>query len=100
MADEHAPPPPPPGLAKWLRRGAAIGLIDVHPDDQIPGRVAYRLTARTSWKTAGPRKLAERVLVDAGRAQPDRFTVFHDEEGALWFVDETGVVSDADGDAG
>lgn len=90
------PPPPPPGLEKWLRRGVAIGLLSAHPDDQIRGRVSYRLTTKKSWRTAGPRKIAERVLVDAERAQPDRFTAFRDEEGALWFVDETGIASDLD----
>lgn len=92
---EHEPPPPPPGLAKWLRRGVAIGLIGAHPDDRVRGRVAYRVDPKPSWKTAAPRKLAERVLLDAATAQPDRFTTFRDEDGALWFVDESGAASSA-----
>ena len=87
-------PEPPPGLADWLRRGVAIGLITAHPDDRVRGRVAYRVNPKRSWKTAGPKKLAERVLRDSARVQPERFSIFEDDEGALWFVDETGAASE------
>lgn len=89
-------PEAPPGLAKWLQRGIALGLLSANPDERVRGRVAYRLAPKTSWRTAGPRKLTKRVLLDAARAQPDRFTVFRDQDNALWFVDETGIASDPD----
>jgi hypothetical protein len=70
-----------------------MGILSAHPDDRIRGRVAYRVDPKRSWKTAGPKKLAERVLRDSARVQPECFTIFEDDEGALWFVDETGIVS-------
>ena len=41
-------------------------------------------------------QLAERVLRNSARVQPERFSIFEDEEAALWFVDETGAVSEPD----
>ena len=73
-----------------------MGLITAHPDDRVRGRVAYRVEPKRSWKTAGPKKLAERVLRNSARVQPERFSIFEDEEAALWFVDETGAASEPD----